>query len=183
MKNKLKMAFGFFLDFLKIGAFTFGGGWSIVAQMQEKYVDGEGLLTGEEMLDITGVGRSLPGTMVANVAFLFGYRCGGLLCAIACVLGIIIPPIAVLSVVTVFYTAIRDSEPIIAAMSGVRAAVVPIIMCAVMTMRKGAFGKKICYVICALAFLLNCFFGVSCVLLIIAGAVAGIVFCKGDDEA
>ncbi|MBR0256951.1 MAG: chromate transporter, partial [Synergistaceae bacterium] len=50
-----------YFDFLKFGAFIFGGGWSIVAQMQELYVKREKSITEEELLDITSIGRSLPG--------------------------------------------------------------------------------------------------------------------------
>ena len=63
-----------YLQFLKFGAFTFGGGWSIVAQMKILYVDYEHSLTDEELLDITSIGRSLPGTMIGNIAMLYGHR-------------------------------------------------------------------------------------------------------------
>ena len=63
-----------FLYFFRISWFTFGGGWSIVAQMQKDFVDDHPIMTAEELLDIVSVGRSLPGTMIGNVAYLFGYR-------------------------------------------------------------------------------------------------------------
>lgn len=49
-----------FLQFMKFGLFTFGGGWSIIAQMQKLYVEQEHTITSEELLDLTSVGRSLP---------------------------------------------------------------------------------------------------------------------------
>ena len=52
---------------MKFGLFTFGGGWSIIAQMQKLYVEQEHTITSEELLDLTSVGRSLPGTMIGNV--------------------------------------------------------------------------------------------------------------------
>ena len=67
-----------FLTFLKFGCFTFGGGWSIIAQMQKLYVEQEHTITSEELLDLTSVGRSLPGTMIGNVAMLYGYRVAGI---------------------------------------------------------------------------------------------------------
>ena len=60
--KRWKMLTGLLRDFMKFGLFTFGGGWSIVAQMQKRYVEQQGLLTQEELLDLTSVGRSLPGT-------------------------------------------------------------------------------------------------------------------------
>lgn len=181
MKSNIRFSIKLFLNFLRIGAFTFGGGWSIVAQMQEQYVEKEHLLSAEELVDITSVGRSLPGTMVANVAFLFGYRCGGILCALAAVTGLIIPPLVILGIVTVFYNAVKANLYISHAMSGVRAAVAPIILVSLATLRKGAFTKPFCYVLCAGAAMLNLFFGTNCVVLILVGAVCGIVMCRGED--
>ena len=63
-----------FVQFMKFGCFTFGGGWSIVAQMQQLYVEQRHTITNEELLDLTSVGRSLPGTMIGNVAMLYGWR-------------------------------------------------------------------------------------------------------------
>ena len=56
------------LTMLKIGLFTFGGGWSIVAQMQKEFVEKRGWLTAEELLDIVAMGRSFPGIMVVNTS-------------------------------------------------------------------------------------------------------------------
>lgn len=67
-----------FFDFLKLGLFTYGGGWSLIAQMQQKYVTDKKLLTSEELLDMVSVGKSIPGMMITNVAMLFGYRTAGL---------------------------------------------------------------------------------------------------------
>ena len=74
---KKRRAAGFFWEFFKIGFCTFGGGWSIVAQIEKQYVRGQQLLTSQELLDLTSVGRSLPGVMITNVSFLFGYQVGG----------------------------------------------------------------------------------------------------------
>ena len=77
MKEKLVRAAGLYLYFFKIGWFTFGGGWSIVAQMQTDFVERDKQIEAHELLDIVSVGRSLPGTMIGNVAYLFGYHmCG-----------------------------------------------------------------------------------------------------------
>ena len=65
-----------FWQFFKFGCFTFGGGWSIVAQMQQVYAREKKLMGEEEILDLAAVGKSVPGTMIGNVAMLFGYRMG-----------------------------------------------------------------------------------------------------------
>ena len=93
-------ALGLFLYFFKIGFYTFGGGWSIIAQLQQEYVTKKGWITDEELLDITSVGRSLPGLMIGNVSYLFGYHVAGFPGALACLLGISLPSLIVLTVVT-----------------------------------------------------------------------------------
>lgn len=176
--SKLKQTLKLFGQFFIFGCFTFGGGWSIIAQMQKKYVEKEKSITSEELLDMTSVGRSLPGTMVGNVAMLYGYRVAGLPGGIACLLGMVIPPFIILSVVTYFYNIFRTNPYVISAMTGVRAAIVPVILSAALGLLKGAFKFPPCYVVAALTFALYLFFNVSCVLLIILGVVCGLAICE-----
>ena len=167
-----------FWQFFKFGCFTFGGGWSIVAQMQQVYAREKKLMGEEEILDLAAVGKSVPGTMIGNVAMLFGYRMGGYWGGLACVLGMILPPFAVLAVVTVFYGAIRGNPWVAAAMTGIRAAVAPIIFSAVVGMFRGAFVDPPCFVIAAAALVLYLGLGVSGVWLMLGGAVCGLALCE-----
>ena len=132
--KRARQVLGLFFQFMKFGLFTFGGGWSIVAQMQKLYVEQEKVITSEELLDLTSVGRSLPGTMIGNVAMLYGYRVAGVAGGMACLFGMILPPLAVLAVITQFYTAFQNNLWVAAAMRGIRAAVVPIMISAVLGM-------------------------------------------------
>ena len=167
-----------FWQFFRFGCFTFGGGWSIVAQMQQVYAREKKLMGEEEILDLAAVGKSVPGTMIGNVAMLFGYRMGGYWGGLACVLGMILPPFAVLAVVTVFYGAIRGNPWVAAAMTGIRAAVAPIIFSAVVGMFQGAFAYPPCFVIAAAALVLYLGLGVSGVWLMLLGAVCGLILCE-----
>ncbi len=169
------------LQFLKFGCFTFGGGWSIVSQMQRVYVEERKTISNEDLLDLTSVGRSLPGTMIANIAFLFGYRQAGVPGGLVCVTGMVLPPLALLSVITLFYTAFRDSYWVAAAMNGIRAAVVPIILCAALPLTKSALVRRSAFVLAALA-LGAYLLGVGCVWLVIAGAVCGLLLCAARRE-
>lgn len=165
-------------QFLKFGAFTFGGGWSIVAQMREIYVKREKILTDEELLDITSIGRSLPGTMIGNIAMFFGHRMSGFFGGIACMIGMITVPFIVLIAITTFYTAFRDNMWVASAMKGVRAAVAPVILSALMGMIKSAFKFPPCYAVAAAMFALYFFLRISPVWLVIIGAVLGLVICE-----
>ena len=173
----MRRILGLFTDFLQFGCFTFGGGWSIIAQMKRKYIDGAGEITTEELLDLTSVARSIPGTMIGNVAMLFGYRQAGVLGGIACVTGMVTPPLLVLSVIAWFYTAFQHNFWIQAAMGGVRAAIVPIILTAAAGLVKGGFKYPPCVLVAVLCFALYIFLNVSCVWLVVIGLFSGLIIC------
>lgn len=177
-KTNLKKIWEMFIYFFHISWFTFGGGWSIVAQMQKDYVDEKKELTSEELLDIVSVGRSLPGTMIGNVAYLFGYRQAGALGGVVAVVGMVLPPMLILSVLTHCYVMFKDNVWVAKLLNGVRAAVVPIILSAALKLRNGAFPNKICYALCIGGCILNVVFGVNCVLVILLGVLAGILMGK-----
>ena len=178
MEKKWKKMLTLFWQFFQFGCFTFGGGWSIIAQMQKLYVEKEKTITSQELLDITSVGRSLPGTMIGNVAMLYGYRVGGFLGGFLCVIAMITPPMLVLSVITYFYTLFKENLWVMSAMTGVRAAIVPIIASAAVNMVKGAFRFPPCFVLAAAAFALYLFFNVSCVMLVVIGIIGGLLISE-----
>ncbi len=177
--ERLKKALGLFLTFFKIGCFTFGGGWSIVAQLQKIYVEDKKIITSEELLDLTSVGRSLPGTMIGNVAMFFGSRVCGPLGGVACILGMILPPFIIIAAITLFYSAFRDNVWVAAAMNGVRAAVVPIIFSAALAMVKSAFKYLVpCIAVFAFELALYLIFHLSCVYLVLIGAACGLIISE-----
>ena len=150
------------------------------------HVEQEKVITSEELLDLTSVGRSLPGTMIGNVAMLYGYRVagGG---GMACLFGMIPAPLAVLAVNTQFYTAFQNNLWVAAAMRGIRAVVVPIMISAVLGMVGSAFRYPPCYAVMLLVIALYLFFNVNCVYLVVIGAVCGLLIAefyerKGDKK-
>ncbi len=165
-------------NFFKFGCFTFGGGLSIVAQMQKVFAEKKKLISDEELLDLTSLARSLPGTMIGNAAMMFGYRVAGVIGGFLCVIGMTLMPLIILTAVAFFYTAFRDNMWIAAAMNGVRSAVVPIIISAAIGMTKGAFRFPPCAVVMLLALGLYLIFDLSCIYLVIIGALLGLVICE-----
>ena len=172
-KTNLKKIWEMFIYFFRISWFTFGGGWSIVAQMQKDFVDGKHELTAEELLDIVSVGRSLPGLMIGNVSYLFGYHVAGFPGALACLLGISLPSLIVLTVVTWCYTQVKDNLYVSRAMTGVRAAVAPVVASAALKLRKAALADQAGYVFLLLAFVLYLFGGLSCILIVLISGFLG----------
>ena len=157
MKEKIKTGLELFAFFFKIGCFTFGGGWSILAQMEQEFVDKRKWLTKSELLDMVAVGRSVPGIMITNISMIFGYSVGGVFGGICSVLGITAPAILILSLVTVFYNKLKDNIWCASALRGIRSAVVPIIASAAFSLGKEAFKTKISITAGGIALLLCLF--------------------------
>lgn len=178
MKNTTKAnwsrAWNIFTTFLRFGCFTFGGGWSIVAQIQKEYVEKQHWITNEELLDFTSVGRSIPGLMIGNTSVLFGYQAAGVPGAVAALLGITLPPFLIMMGVTFLYGLIKDNPFVARAMMGVRAAVVPIIISALVKLLKAGLKDVPCYLIALCGLALCLFTGISNVLVVLLGAAAGL---------
>ena len=170
---RLKRCWPLLRQFILFGCFTFGGGWSIVAQMKKTYVDQQHVLTDQDLLDLTSVGRSLPGLMIGNVSYLFGYHVAGFPGALACLLGISLPSLIVLTVVTWCYTQVKDNLYVSRAMTGVRAAVAPVVASAALKLRKAALTDRAGYVFLFLAFALYLFGGLSCILIVLISGFLG----------
>ena len=165
-----------FREFLKFGCFTFGGGWSIVAQIRKEFVEKRRWITDEELLDFTSVGRSTPGLMIGNASILFGYHAAGVPGALAALLGIVLPPIVIMLGVVYIYDLIKDNPYVARAMIGVRAAVVPIIFSALLKLFKSGMKDAFCYIVAIAAFCLCLFTPLNNVLIVLMGAAAGLVY-------
>lgn len=175
--------FWLFLVMFKIGALTFGGGWSVVAQMQQDLVEKKGWMNSEELMDLAVVGRSLPGIMVINTAALAGYHLLGIPGALAAIFGTALPSMLIICIITMCYQRFRDNMYVAKALNGVRAAVIPILITAIRTMKETAFRHRAGYVLAALSFLVCAFAPISDLWVIVAGAVVGFIWLGGKGDA
>ena len=172
-KQQWSRTLSIFATFLKFGCFTFGGGWNIVAQIQN-------WITDEDLLDFTSVGRSIPGITVGNTSILFGYQAAGVPGALAALLGIVIPPVLIMLGVVYVYDLVKDNLYVSRAMIGVRAAVVPIIFSAILKLFRSGIKDLFCVVIAVGACCLCLFTNVSNVLIVLLGAAAGLALRGGE---
>lgn len=165
-------------EFMRFGTFTFGGGWGIIAQMQQLYVEEKKLITDQELLDVISVAKSLPGVMIANVAMLFGWRMAGIGGGLAALLGMCMPPLLVMIVISLFYRAFRENYWVIAAMAGAQAAVVPVILVAAKNMIKGSLQNRLCVLVTVVCALLYYFLEVSAIMLVVIGMISGLLISE-----
>ena len=164
-----------FFSTLYLSAFTFGGGYVIITLLKRKFVDELHWIEEEEMLDFVAIAQSSPGPIAVNGAIVVGYKLAGLPGVVSAVFGAIIPPFVILSVISLFYTAFRDSFAVKAVLSGMRAGVSAVILSVVWDMFLGVWKKKdaALLVVMAVAFVLNYFLKVNVIWLILGTALLG----------
>lgn len=177
MKNKIKTLFTLFYTMLYISAFTFGGGFVIVTFMKKKFVDKLHYIDEEEMLDYIALSQSSPGAIAVNCAILVGWKAAGFAGMLAATLGTVIPPVAILSVVSLFYTAFKDDLYVSLMLKGMQAGVAAVIADVVWDMTAKLIKKKkpALYVILAAAFLAVFLFKVNVMIIIAAALIVGAV--------
>lgn len=123
-----------FTSTLYISAFTFGGGFVIVPLLKKKFVDDLKWIEEKEMIDMTAIAQSSPGPIAVNTSILIGYQIAGFIGALVTVLGTILPPLIIISTISLFYTAFRDNVVINALLKGMQAGVAAVIIDVILNM-------------------------------------------------
>lgn len=165
-----------FFSTLYLSTFTFGGGYVIVTLLQNKFVNELHWIDEEEMLDLVAIAQSSPGAIAVNGSIVVGYKLAGLPGIFCAVLGAIIPPFLILTLVSSFYNAFRSNMAIQSLLGGMRAGVCAVILSVVYDMTCGIVKTKdwILLFIMAAAFIANFYFKVNVVYLILLTALIGL---------
>ena len=140
--SKLQMYTKMFASTFTLSMFTFGGGFVIVPLMKKKFVDELHWIDEEEMMDLTAIAQSSPGAIAVNASILVGYRVAGVPGALVTVLGTVLPPLIILSIISFFYTAFRDNRIVALVMRGMQAGVAAVICDVVLTMGRSVLGER-----------------------------------------
>ena len=166
-----------FITMLYISAFTFGGGFVIVTFMKRKFVEEQGILSEQEMLDIIAMAQSCPGAIAVNAAILVGWKHAGFYGMLAAVLGTVIPPVAILSVISLFYKAFAANRYVALLLKGMQAGVAAVILDVTVSLGLKVLKKRswIHTGLMILAFLLAFFLKVNVVLIMICAAFTGVL--------
>ncbi|RKJ20695.1 chromate transporter [bacterium D16-50] len=174
--EKSKTLLKLFTSTLYISAFTFGGGFVIITFMKKKFVDEYHWIEENEMLDLAALAQSSPGAIAVNAAILVGWRMGGFPGMLTAVFGTIIPPMALLSVISFFYAAFAANPYIALLLKGMQAGVAAVILDVVCGLGKGVLKNKdiVHMIVMAAAFLATFVWGVNVIYIILAAAFAGI---------
>lgn len=176
-ENKCKILWQLFKATFILSAFTFGGGFVIVSLMKKKFVEELGWLDEDEMLDITAIAQSSPGPIPINASVILGYRMAGIIGSLVAVLGTALPPMFIISLISVFYTQFRENAVIAVALQVMRAGVAAVIFDVVFNLAKNVCQtKRILYIgMMIVAFIATYFFNISAMLIILTCLAIGII--------
>ena len=169
-----------FISFLKIGAFTFGGGWAMIAIIEKEVVDKKKWIDKEEFLDLLAIAQAMPGILAVNIAVAVGDKISGKKGSFVSALGTIIPSFCIILLIAIYLTpdTIKNNDTINRIFMGIRPAVVALIIAPVLNAAKNAkINRKTVIIPIAVALLI--YSGIpyisNPILYIILGGVCGVI--------
>ncbi|RDY27255.1 chromate transporter [Romboutsia weinsteinii] len=176
-QSKSKILWTLFKSMFMLSACTFGGGFVIVSLMKKKFVEELNWIEEDEMLDITAITQSSPGPLPVNASVIIGYRMCGITGSLVAILGTIIPPMVIISIISLFYTEFRTNKYIAIALQVMRAGVAAVIFDVVIKLAQNIVKtKRVMYIaMMIVAFVATYFFKVSAMLIILICLGIGIV--------
>ena len=177
MKKDYSKLWTLFKSMFVLSACTFGGGFVIVSLMKKRYVEELKWLDEDEMLDVTAITQSCPGPLPVNASVIIGYRMAGVVGSLTAILGTIIPPMVIISIISLFYNQFRTNPYIATALQVMRAGVAAVIFDVVINLAGNVIKtKRILYItMMVIAFVATYFFDVSAMIVIIVCLCIGLI--------
>ncbi len=178
MQHKLKNALTLLGVFLKIGAFTFGGGYAMIPLIEREVVENRRWITSQDMLDIIAIAESTPGPIAINTATFVGYKVAGVFGAMCATLGVVLPSFVIISLISLVLAQFRELRAVQFAFNGIRAGVLALIIKALWSMYKKCPKSPLSYIIMAGSFVAAAFTEIDLIWIVVACALIGIVTSK-----
>ena len=183
--KKIKGYLSIFLTMLKIGLFTFGGGYAMIALLENEFVEKKKWLEKDEFLDVAAIAESTPGPIAINAATYIGYKNAGIIGSMMATLGICIPSFAIIYMISLFFDAFLSLIWVAYAFKGIQICVVYLILTAglkmLKQMKKTAFNVSIISItlICMVVFSLFAVKFSTIFYILISGACGVAVYLLG----
>lgn len=174
MKNKKwSLYFWLFRVNFGISAFTFGGGYVVIPMIRKYFVLDKGYITEAELLDMAAIAQSTPGAIAVNLSVLAGYRTAQLKGAFISCLAAVLPPIVILSFISLFYLEFRNNHIIAAILGGMEVGVAAVIVDLVLDMCKAILQEKCLLLsfIVAAGFIASFFLHINVIVVLAASCV------------
>ena len=163
-----RQLFQIFTTFMKIGIFTFGGGYAMIPLIQRETVVKRKWVDDDDILDIVAIAESTPGPIAINASTFVGYRVGGFFGAVVGTVGMILPSFIMLN-------SFQDVQAVKYAFNGIRAGVLALIIRALWLMYKNVKKCAVSYIVMAAAFILSAFTSVNVIVVIAGCALFGLI--------
>ena len=172
---------------LRIGAFTFGGGWAMISLIEREVVETRKWIAREEFLDLLAVAQSLPGILAVNISVAVGDRLRGWKGSVAAAMGTIMPCFLIILAIAIFLTPeLIQNNPVVSAIfRGIRPAVVALIIAPVVTTAKAShIGWKTVWIPVVVALLIWSHIPVisNPILYIVLGGVFGFIWLRRQER-
>ena len=183
--KKVKGYLSLFLTMLKIGLFTFGGGYAMIALLENEFVEKKKWLNKDEFLDIAAIAESTPGPIAINAATYIGYKNSGMIGSMIATLGICIPSFVIIYAISLFFDVFLSFTLVAYAFKGIQRCVVYLILTAglkmLKQMKKTAFNMIIISItlICMIVFSLFAVKFSTIFYILISGACGVAVYLLG----
>lgn len=175
--NLISILWKLFISNFTLSSFTFGGGFVIASLMKRKFSDELGWFSEEEMLDITAIAQSSPGPIPINASVIIGYRIYGFVGSLIAVIGTALPPMIIISIISVFYNQFRSNQIIAIALQVMRAGVAAVIFDVVINLALNVCKtKRLLYIALMIAaFVAVCFLHFNAMIIIFTCLLVGIM--------
>lgn len=167
--------FNLFFSFFKIGLFTFGSGYAMITLLKKEIVEERGWMSERNIADIIAIAESTPGSISVSSATFIGYRVGGCLGAIIATLGIIMPSVFIMTIVSFFMKEFAANVYVDYAFAGVRCAVLVLIINATFILFKEMGKYYLNYIVMAVSFVLLVVFKMNVVTILILDIIVSLI--------
>lgn len=177
--KKRSILWTLFLTMLRIGAFTFGGGYAMIALLQDEFVEKKKWIDKDEFLDLVAIAESTPGPIAINSSTYIGYRMGGFIGAVVSTIAMCLPSFVIIYLISLFFDAFLQLEIVANAFRGIRVCVVFLILSAGWKMLKGIHKDPLSIAILSMTILLMIIFSIfsvnfSTIFFILIAGLAGL---------
>jgi len=172
-KEKLKRILSLFLTFLKIGGFTFGGGYAMIPLIQKEVVDNKKWVTDDDILEIIAIAESTPGPIAINSATFIGYKTCGVFGSFFATLGVVLPSFVIIMIIAFLLNGFAEITAVKYAFFGIRAGVLALLLKSFWGMFKKCPKNVVAYSIAAAAFIAS-ILSLDTLVIIISAAVIGL---------
>ena len=171
----LKKLFALFFTFMKIGAFTFGGGYAMIPLIQRETVEKWKWISDDDILEIIAIAESTPGPFAINSATFIGYRVAGFWGSFMATFGVILPSFVIITIISYVLNEFQHLKAVSYAFNGIRAGVLALIIKSLWSMYKKMPKNLVSYIIAVIAFVAVAFLNINVLIVIVSCAILGLI--------